>query len=157
MKVSLDSHIGNNWLHQVILNKQEVIMWLLLQAGANIEATNGEGLTPLMLAVTNYNVTMAKLLLDRGADLKSKDFGGDQTALGFALKSWRPLPGDEKMEAMETIIELFLEKCDNLDLEVKDREHRTPLFIAIQNRNEGAVKLMLKKDADIEAMDMETL
>lgn len=72
----------------------------LLDAGADVNAANVFGATPLMAAVAAEDLETAELLLDRGADLEAAPamsqggfiFGGGRTAL-----MWAAFRGDEAM------------------------------------------------------------
>ena len=55
----------------------------LIERGADLEAPDADGMTPLMLAVHNRHLGCARLLIDAGADVNAKDPGGD-TALIIA-------------------------------------------------------------------------
>ena len=63
---------------------------VLLDAGANVNATDIRGMTPLMLAVAtdHSSVDKIQLLLARGADVRTKSLGGE-TVLDWAEKSGR--------------------------------------------------------------------
>ncbi|KAI5777396.1 ankyrin repeat-containing domain protein [Geopyxis carbonaria] len=63
--------------------KCEEIMRILIDRGANVNATNDHGETALMLAAEKGSPRMVTLLLDRGADVNAKDSEG-QTALSIA-------------------------------------------------------------------------
>jgi len=49
---------------------------LLLDAGADVNATEANGITPLVMAITNRHTAVARLLLDRGADPNAADWWG---------------------------------------------------------------------------------
>lgn len=57
---------------------------ILLDHGANIEATSDNGVTPLLKAASVGNSDVLKILLDQGANLKAKDRFG-QTVLATAV------------------------------------------------------------------------
>jgi ankyrin repeat protein len=61
----------------------------LLDHGANIEATNLNGDTVLMIAAENNDVTTMRLLLRRGANIRAKNHNGD-TALLEAVRGGNP-------------------------------------------------------------------
>ena len=67
-------------------------MQLLLQSGANIEAKDKNGNTPLMRAASWGRTENVKLLLDRGAKIDARNSHGD-TALTIALAGDASLTG----------------------------------------------------------------
>jgi ankyrin repeat protein len=58
---------------------------LLLEHGANTEATNAEGETALLIALEKVQTACVKLLLDHGANTQAKNKDG-KTALDYALE-----------------------------------------------------------------------
>lgn len=60
----------------------------LIERGADLEAPDAEGMTPLMLAVDKGHAKCVQLLVDAGADVNAKDPGGD-TALIIAADKGR--------------------------------------------------------------------
>lgn len=77
---------GNGWtsLDFAVFLQNEAIVELLLEKGANIEAKDGQTLTPLLSAVHYGGEQMVKLLLEKGADIEAKDNNG-QTPLSSAV------------------------------------------------------------------------
>ena len=73
------------------------IMEALIAAGADLEARNSIGSTALIIAIKNGRIQTAKLLLQKGADVKAKDKAG-KTAADYAptpefkkfLENWKP-------------------------------------------------------------------
>lgn len=65
---------------------QEDILTILLDAGANINASDGQRKTAAHFAVAQGRAAALKLLIARGADLTLKDSMG-MTALNFALRT----------------------------------------------------------------------
>ena len=51
-----------------VRNGHEEIARTLIQAGADVKATNGDGATATIIAIVNDRFDLAKDLLDRGAD-----------------------------------------------------------------------------------------
>ncbi|KAK4223637.1 ankyrin repeat-containing domain protein [Podospora fimiseda] len=98
---------------------------------------------PLVVASYFGHEAVVKLLLDKGADLESKDDRYSQTPLSWAAKNGH-----------EAIVKLLLDK--GAGLESKDKENgRTPLWWAAKNGQEAVVKLLLDKGADLESKDKE--
>ena len=62
-------------------NTQEVQKYL--NEGADVNARDGNGITPLMYAVRNGDIQMVTLLIDKGADVNAKSIEG-WTALMYA-------------------------------------------------------------------------
>ena len=58
---------------------------LLLEAGADVNAVDANGIAPLLLAIGNNRIELAELLLDRGADLNAVDWYG-RTPLWAAVE-----------------------------------------------------------------------
>lgn len=61
------------------------IAGLLIDAGADVDWIDGEGVTPLILASFKGHLDLVKLLLDHGADKTVRD-QWDRTALDYALR-----------------------------------------------------------------------
>ncbi|KAL7921747.1 hypothetical protein ACQKWADRAFT_113122, partial [Trichoderma austrokoningii] len=115
------------------------IVQLLLKKGADIEAKDGWGRTPLLWAAENGHEATVQLLLEKGADIEAKD-RWDRTPLSRAAE-----------KGHEATVQLLLEK--GADIEAKDGWGRTPLSWAAENGHEATVQLLLEKGADIEAKD----
>jgi hypothetical protein len=64
----------------------ELLAQLLIEKGADIEAKDEEGRTPLMWAVQSWREDNAWLLLEKGANIEAKDEQG-RTPLSWALRS----------------------------------------------------------------------
>ena len=85
----------------------------------------------------NGHKAVVKLLLERGADVESKDDAG-QTSLSRA--AWN---------GHEAVVKLLLER--GADVESKDDAGETPLSWAARNGHEAVVKLLLEKGANVES------
>jgi Ankyrin repeats (3 copies) len=79
--------VGNSTLNLEIHRRHTDVVEELLAAGANVNAPNNAGVTPLMTAVGFYtdNVQILQRLLDAGADINDQDKGG-KTALMYAAQ-----------------------------------------------------------------------
>jgi len=68
-------------------------MYILVDAGADVNKASNDGMTPLMVATANGNIPGIKYLLEKGADVSAKKFkqlkGEDQTAMSMAVRDDR--------------------------------------------------------------------
>ncbi|KAI8405712.1 hypothetical protein FOFC_15200 [Fusarium oxysporum] len=91
----------------------EAVVGLLLDRGANADAADKEGRTPLSWAAAKGNEIVVRLLLDRGANADAVDNEG-QTPLSYAAENRH-----------ETIVRLLLDRGANAG--AMDKEGRRPL------------------------------
>ncbi|KAL3417967.1 PFS domain-containing protein [Phlyctema vagabunda] len=121
-------------------DERKAIVELLLQKGAELEARDMNGRTPLSWAVEKGYMAIVKLLLETGAKQEARDMNG-RTPLSWAVENRR-----------EAIVELLLEK--GAELEARDMANRTPLSWAVEKGYTAIVKLLLETGAKLEARDM---
>jgi len=67
---------NNSFLHYAVWTKNYQLMKKLIEAGADINAQNGQGHTPLINACAKGDGASAGLLIDAGADIKIRDAVG---------------------------------------------------------------------------------
>ena len=115
-------------------------MITLLKDGHHPDLKGTSNQTPLSWAAGNGHEAVAKALLDKGADLESKD-----TEYGRTPLSWAAGNGHE------AVVKLLVDK--GADLEFKDEIGRTPLSWTAGNGHEAVVKALLDKGADLESED----
>jgi ankyrin repeat protein len=123
----------------------------LLNRGARLSALLPDGFppgasyhrrtTPLHRAVWAKQIPVARLLLDRGADINARD-NADETPLQYAV--WDG-PGYEREIA--EIATFLLEHGANPNVYYKG-SHETPLYRAIGSANVELVRVLLKHGAD---------
>lgn len=128
-------------LYDVLASDELEILRLLLKHGADINAVDGEGSmyakTLLSEAVRTNKVDTVKFLLEQGADVNIKYYGGI-TVLPMAI--W----GHEV-----AVVELLLEH--GADINEKSSRGYTMLTHAIHENNVDVVKLLIDSKADVDA------
>jgi ankyrin repeat protein len=107
----------------------------LLSVGADVNAEDRYGNTPLHLACTNGIVQVVVELLQHGSDVDAKD-NGDWTPLHYAC-----------YKGHVVVVQALLSRGANTEL--KDREGDTPLHMASLTDHLAVVKVLLAAGANI--------
>ncbi|PNP40031.1 hypothetical protein TGAMA5MH_07953 [Trichoderma gamsii] len=151
------------------------IVRLLLQT-ATINDLDGEGRTSLSRASEKGHEAVARLLIDKGADINASDKYG-WTALLWALQygheavarllinkgadinasdkgKWIPLL-QASVKGYEAVARLLINK--GADINASDKGGWTPLLRASQNGHEAVAMLLIDKGANINARDKDGL
>ncbi len=82
----LDTEMSNNTLlHIAAIHGSDDVAKLLLEKGANVDARNQDGYSPIHFALRNENVSTAQIFLDHGADVNQSDKHGN-TLLHYAAQ-----------------------------------------------------------------------
>lgn len=144
------------------------VVKLLVEKGADIEAKDRDGQTPLSWAAVAGHRTVVELLVEKGADIKVKNnFGqtpfsraaenGQEAIVELLIKkgagiedcltplSLAAVAGDE------TVVQQLVEK--GADIDAKGGDGQTALSWAAVAGHEAIVKLLVEKGANIEAKD----
>jgi ankyrin repeat protein len=108
----------------------------LIKKGADVNAKNKQGRTPLFDAVQLYDIDFAKLLIENSADINATD-ENLMTPLFVAADY-----GSEH-------IEYLLEKGAKINH--KDIDGNTPLHLAVRSSRIDAVKALVENGADVHA------
>jgi quinoprotein dehydrogenase-associated probable ABC transporter substrate-binding protein len=124
----------NDELHNAVLSADlERVKFLLGKQGADIDRKGDDGEAPLHLAVTNGDVEMVTLLLDRKADINERD-GDGYTPLTLAAARNKT-----------KVIKLLTSR--GADLEAQIPGGYTPLFVAIGEGKFAAAKTLMDAGA----------
>ncbi|MDD9901323.1 MAG: ankyrin repeat domain-containing protein [Alphaproteobacteria bacterium] len=115
-------------------------MKLLLDHGADINATDQEGYTPLHISIHGGDKDAALCLIQHGAALEIKDKNESRTPLVMAARHGRI-----------KVVHALLEQGANM--EAKDGWGMTALIAASRSGWAEIVRTLLMKGADIEARD----
>jgi ankyrin repeat protein len=163
-------------LHVAGEHRRLDVMRVLLDAGADVHARNRHGQTPLWQASWqswHEDAAVARLLLQHGATPQEfahsgwapihmaagADFqafvqlmlehGADPNMAHATTPSWGPLHAAAKRGALR-VIALLLDRGADIDLHGSETG-KTPLLVAMSNRQDAATKLLLERGADVNA------
>ncbi|KAK4210289.1 hypothetical protein QBC37DRAFT_35880 [Rhypophila decipiens] len=139
-QVSVEDQNGGTPLSYAVCNGREDIIQLLLKGDTKVDSE--DMIRRLLVSgARNGDMAVVQLLLEKNADLETKDTEYGRTPLSWAARNGH-----------EAVVKVLLEK--NADLETKDTKYgRTPLSWAAENGHEAVVKVLLEKNADLETKD----
>lgn len=126
--------------HAVRQGRTEIAL-ALLQAGADADATDGDGKPPLSFALEHGLDGMAKALLEAGADVNAAD-GSNATPLVYA--TWR-----NRVDV--DVIKDLLDR--GADPNVADDEGDTALICAARHAEKEIIELLIARGADVNAQN----
>ncbi len=110
-----------------------------LEAGADVNARDDNGVTPLMFALADNEPAMAELLIDQGADVEGRDEEG-WSALMVAAAQHEPA-------VATTLID------HGADIEVRNVHGWTPLVPAALRDDPAMLETLVEHGADINTRD----
>jgi ankyrin repeat protein len=130
----------NTALHEAVLCGSERLVSMLLAAGANVNATTVNRLTPLNIAVMHRKESILRLLVDAGASA-SAPFVDRSTPLHCAVRG-----------GALAIVLLVL--AAGADVDCTDRHKRTPLHYAVIGLQAEIVEHLLVRGASRQERDL---
>jgi len=131
-------------LHYAAARPHPKVVELLLLSGAEVDAKDQVGTTPLMIALREHQRENVALLIERGANANGAMRNG-RTCLHAAIVANYDVAMLEKMIAR------------GADIKAQDAIGQSALHIAVEAGRGDVVEMLLAKGADIELKDREGL
>ena len=168
------SHASALILASKLANKKtsESIIRLLVDAGADLNATDADGATALHAAAFSGSMNVLKLLVGNNAKLDLKDdegstpllvavLQGRHAAAKYLIESGANLNIKDRSgvapihaaisQAQPKLLNTLL--CHQVDVNVKNEEGMTALHIAVDENDASAVELLIAHNANVNAPD----
>ena len=118
-------------IYTPLMVANDKISALLLEKGANIEATTKEGKTALYIATTQGDLNKVKYLLKQGANNNVKDSMGTTPLLALLNE-----PTENKLAITKELLSY------GADINAQDKEGNTPLILAVSHDDPTLTNLM---------------
>ncbi|MCP4633749.1 MAG: hypothetical protein GY855_12545 [candidate division Zixibacteria bacterium] len=131
---------GDTPLHQAVFGQNTKLIKLLIDKGADVNASNRNGQTPLFNATYRDNEEVAEIIVDGGAQVNSCDQQGYSPLNNAIIREYND------------IVKLLIDKGADLNL-VDTIYNQTGLHLASIRGNIEAVKMLLNKNAKVNAKD----
>ena len=140
MNLKLADKAGNTALHQVLKQyRSSGMVSTLVWMGADVNARNSDGETPLLAAARQGDADIAQLLLRYGADVNALDKNHVSPLLVAAR------------QGHAAIVKPLLDH--GADVNALDKNHVSPLLVAARQGHAAIVKPLLDHGADVNALD----
>jgi ankyrin repeat protein len=155
----------------IAMGSRQQLFQLLIDGGASLDATNSEGLTPIMLAVDHYEADLVQILINKKTDLNTQDSRGDTPLMKAIYNSdqkmvkllfenganpeVRNFSGDTaltyatSMGMGETEIAKYLILA-GVDVNAENNQGNTALIHSVSDEATENIKLLLAHGANLE-------
>lgn len=141
IELGADVNLGNPLIHILLMEdgeEEEKMEWFI-EKGANVNQQNENGETPLIHATMLSNQRAIDFLIENDADVNIRDTANESTALEWALSN-----SDTPIDVVKTLCEV------GADLNAKNPDGRTPLFLTVDNTiNLEALKTLVEWGAKV--------
>lgn len=138
--VNAPGEVGRSPLQEAIMAGQSEAARFLIEAGADVNWRDGEGIAPLAYASVMGDPALAGLLIERGAKVDAQDTALGGTALHMAA-----------LQDRVNVARLLIEKGAPIDARTKDG--RTPLALAVERGKRECAKLFLAHGGAVNERD----
>jgi hypothetical protein len=126
-------HMERPMLEWALINRNTDMAKLLLENGANIDAPNEFGQTPLQKSILMRTDDMTKFLLDNDADVNIQDNLNGWTALMYTTCVWSENDDEEEISGFIKGANALLKYAwKEIDFNLKDKEGRTARKCALE-------------------------
>lgn len=140
---------GNTpFMNAASANADLEIIRLLADSVKDINQKNIKGTSALAMAVRNNSPEIVKFLIERGADIKTSDAGGDNLA-AYLIQSYNP----QKPGIFETKLKILQEK--GFDFTVPQKNGNTLYHLAAAKNDLSLVKFLSSFNIDINRKNSE--
>ncbi|XP_046550663.1 putative ankyrin repeat protein RF_0381 [Haliotis rubra] len=134
---------GSSILHLALLQHEgETARYIITQDFVNINDTNYQGMTPVLLAVVNGYADVFALLVRKGASLSSVDASGDNI-----LQNACDGGNADIVKYLLTVKDIVH------DINRKGKAGLTPVMVAARSGNKGVFDLLVKNGAELTQVD----
>ncbi|XP_019338401.1 fibronectin type 3 and ankyrin repeat domains protein 1 isoform X1 [Alligator mississippiensis] len=169
VKVDVPDKLGFTALMVASQKGYDRLVEILVEKGTDVNQKNGSGKDSLMLACFAGHLNIIKYLKVQGASWEARDLGGC-TALHWAVDGghcevvewmindgcqvdtkdtcleWTPLMRVSAVTGKKDVASLLIKA--GADVNVKDKDGKTPLMVAVLNNHEELIQLLLESGAN---------